>query len=156
MAELARLAAVIAVLGTAVVYGTDVFCALVQRPAVAAVDDRTLVAAMGNVHRFGDRRMPLPGAVGIVAAVASAVLAASVGRWAEAIAAAAAVGLLFAWLVLYVRISVPINRRLTAAAEAGETPADARALQSRWDRIINTRATIQGLVVAALCVSLLI
>ena len=77
MIDVARMAAVIAVLGTAVVYGTDVFCALVQRPAVAAIDDRALVAVMGNVHRYGDRRMPLPGAIGIVAAAASAVLAAS-------------------------------------------------------------------------------
>lgn len=46
-----RLFALIAVLGTAVVYGTDVFCAMVQRPALARVDDRVLVAVMGNLHR---------------------------------------------------------------------------------------------------------
>ena len=57
--------ALIAVLGTAVVYGTDVFCAMVQRPALAHVDDRALVAVMGNVHRYGDRRMPVPGVLGI-------------------------------------------------------------------------------------------
>ena len=34
-----RAAALIAVLGTAVVYGTDVFCAIVLRPALASVDD---------------------------------------------------------------------------------------------------------------------
>ena len=72
MIDLARIAALVAVLGTAVVYGTDVFCAMVQRPALAAVDDRALVAVMGNVHRYGDRRMPLPGVVGLVAAAASA------------------------------------------------------------------------------------
>jgi hypothetical protein len=44
MIDLAKMAAVIAVLGTAVVFGTDVFCALVQRPALAAADDRALVA----------------------------------------------------------------------------------------------------------------
>jgi hypothetical protein len=37
------MAAMIAVSGTAVVYGTDVFCAVVQRPALAAIDDRVLV-----------------------------------------------------------------------------------------------------------------
>ncbi len=57
----AKLFALIAVLGTAVVYGTDVFCAMVQRPALARVDDRALLAVMGNIHRYGDRRMPLPG-----------------------------------------------------------------------------------------------
>jgi hypothetical protein len=115
--DLAKLAALIAVLATAVVYGTDVFCAIVQRPALAAIDDRALVAVMGNVHRYGDRRMPIPGAVGIVAAAASVALAAVAGRWAEAIPAATAVALLLVWLVLYTRISAPINRQLSAAAK---------------------------------------
>lgn len=156
MIDVTRMAAVIAVLGTAVVYGTDVFCALVQRPAVAAIDDRALVAVMGNVHRYGDRRMPLAGAVGIVAAAASAVLAAGAGRWAGAISAATAVGLLLIWLALYARISAPINRQLSAAAKAGDTPSNARLLQERWDRIINARAIIQGLAVTALCLTLII
>jgi Domain of unknown function (DUF1772) len=151
-----RLAAVIAVLGTAVVYGTDMFCALVQRPALAGIDDRALVAVMGNVHRYGDRRLPFPGAVGLVAALACAVLAAGAGRWPEAISAATAVALLLVWLVLYTRVSAPINRQLSAAARAGETPANARALQNNWDRIINARAAIQGLAVAALCLALLV
>ena len=60
-----RAAALIAVLGTAVVYGTDVFCAIVLRPALALVDDRALVAVMGSVHRYGDRRMPVPGVLGV-------------------------------------------------------------------------------------------
>jgi hypothetical protein len=47
----AHIAALIAVLSTGVVYGTDAFCALVQRPALARVDDATLTAVMGNVHR---------------------------------------------------------------------------------------------------------
>ncbi|HEX4559854.1 MAG TPA: hypothetical protein VH166_11865, partial [Mycobacterium sp.] len=46
--------------------GTDVFCALVQRPALARVDDRALATVMGNVHRYGDRRMPIPGVLGII------------------------------------------------------------------------------------------
>lgn len=60
--DLAKIAALIAVLGTAVVYGTDVFCAMVQRPALSHVDDRALASVMGSVHLYGDRRMPLPGA----------------------------------------------------------------------------------------------
>jgi hypothetical protein len=125
--EAAKLAIVIALLGTAVIYGTDVFCALVQRPAVAAIDDRALVAVMGNVHRYRDRRLPVPGVIGIAAASLGAVLAASAGRWPEAIAAATAVALLLIWLALYVRISAPINRQLSAAATAGDTPVNARA-----------------------------
>jgi predicted ester cyclase len=54
---LPQLAALAAIAGTGVVYGSDVFCALVQRPALARVDDATLTAVMGNVHSFADRRM---------------------------------------------------------------------------------------------------
>lgn len=68
MTLLSQLAALAAVAGTGVVYGTDVFCALVQRPALARVDDAALTAVMGNVHRFADRRMPVPGIVGVAAA----------------------------------------------------------------------------------------
>jgi Domain of unknown function (DUF1772) len=153
--DLVRIAALAAVLAAAVVYGTDVFCAVVQRPALARVDDRALVAVMGNVHLYGDRRMPVPGALGIIAAAGSGALAALSGRWIAAGAAGTAVGLLLIWLVLYVRVSAPINRRLTAAANAGDVPPNARVLQSDWDRIITARAVLQGLAIAALCLALL-
>lgn len=156
MIELANILVVISVLATAVVYGTDVFCALVQRPALAAVDDHALVALMGNVHRYGDRRMPMPGVLGAVSAVAGAVLFAVAGRWAQTITAVCAVVLLLAWIALYLRVSAPINRRLTAAATSGQVPADARVLQSNWDGIINARAILQGLVLAALCLTLIV
>ena len=153
---MAHLFALIAVLGTAVVYGTDVFCALVQRPALAHVDDRVLLAVMGNVHRYGDRRMPIPGVIGIAAAVVSAVLAAASGRWPQVIAAGVALGLLVVWLALYLLVSAPINRQLTAASDQDDAAVDARALQQKWDSIITLRAVLQGLAVTALCTALLI
>jgi hypothetical protein len=151
----AKLLAVIAVLGTAVAYGTDVFCAMVQRPALARVDDRALLAVMGNIHRYGDRRMPLPGVIGLVSAAISAGLAAATGRWAPAGAAGIAVVLLVVWLVVYLRVSAPINRELTAAADQSAPATDARALQRNWDAVITARAVLQGLAVAALCATLL-
>lgn len=151
-----RAAALIAVLGTAVVYGTDVFCTIVLRPALALVDDRALVAVTGSVHRYGDRRMPVPGVFGVVATAVSAVLAAVAEHWAQAIAAAAALVLLLVWIVLYAQVSAPINRQLSAAADAGQTLPNARALQAKWDRIIGLRAILQGLALAALCVVLMI
>ena len=154
MTLLSQLAALAAIAGTGVVYGTDVFCALVQRPALARVDDATLTAVMGNVHRFADRRMPAPGILGVIAAAAAAGLAAAAGRTAASAAAAAAF-LLAGWVVLYLRISAPINRTLTAAADAHQTPFDACVLQRDWDRIIVPRAVLQGLAVVALCVSLI-
>ncbi|MGH9208034.1 MAG: DUF1772 domain-containing protein [Acidimicrobiales bacterium] len=155
MIELAKILALVSVLGTAVVYGTDVFCAVVQRPALAVVDDRALVAVMGNVHRYGDRRMPIPGVLGGVAAIASAAVFAVAGQWAQTITAALAVAILLAWIVLYVRVSAPINRQLTQAAASRQVPPNAHVLQSNWDRIINARAILQGLALTALCLTLI-
>ena len=155
MTLLAQLAALLAIVSTGIVYGTDAFCALVQRPALARVDDSALTAVMGNVHRYGDRRMPVPAIIGIIAAAAAA-LAAVAGQTAQSVAAGAAFVLWVGWMVLYLRISAPINRTFTAAADNHETPANARALQHDWDRIIVLRAVLQGLAVVALGVSLIV
>ncbi|MUL78520.1 DUF1772 domain-containing protein [Mycolicibacterium sp. CBMA 226] len=151
-----HLAAMIAVLGTGVVYGTDVFCAIVLRPALRSVDDGALVAVMGSVHKYGDRRMPVPGVLGILAAGVSAVLAAVGAHWAQAIGASVALVLLLVWLALYLRVSAPINRQLTAASDAGRELPNGRVLQAKWDQIIDARAILQGLAVAALCAALVI
>ena len=65
----AIIAALTGVLTAGIIYGTDVFCALVQRPALARLDDATMASVMGRVHEYGDRRLPLPGVIGILAAV---------------------------------------------------------------------------------------
>jgi hypothetical protein len=153
---IARVAALVAVLGTAVVYGTDVFCAIVLRPALATVDDGALVSVMGRVHRYGDRRMPVPGVLGIVGAAASAVLAALAGQWFGAAAAGVALVVLLVWLALYLTVSAPINRQLTTAAETGQALPNGRALQDKWDGIIGARAILQGIAVAALCTAVLL
>lgn len=151
----AHLAALLAVLATAVVYGTDVFCALVQRPALVRVDDATLTSVMGNVHRFGDRRLAVPGILGMIASAAAVVLATLAGRPVASATAGAALAVLVGWVLLYLRVSAPINRALTAAVDQHEPPANARALQRDWDRVIVPRAVLQGLAVAALCVNLI-
>lgn len=150
----ATLFAVIAVLGTGVVYGTDVFCAMVLRPALTRIDDRALLSVSGNIHRYGDRRMPVPGVLGVAAAAISAGFAAASGCWAQAGAAGAAVVVLLVWLLIYLRVSAPINRQLIAGADQPERPTDARALQRNWDEVITARAALQGLAVAALCLSM--
>lgn len=91
---------------------------------------------------------------GSAAAAAAAVTAAIAGRAAAAAAAAIAVAILAAWLIIYLRVSAPVNRTLTAAAKTGHVPSDARSLQDRWDRVIVTRAILQGIAVAALCAAL--
>jgi len=84
MTVLAQLLIAAALVATAVIYGTDVFAAIVLRPALAHVDDRTLTGATGYMHDYADRRLPVPGAIGLAAtvlgtAVAFAALAVELG-----------------------------------------------------------------------------
>jgi len=88
-----------------------VFCAIVQRPALAHVDDRALTSVMGRVHEYGDRRLPLPGAAGIIAAVLAAITAAIAGRAAAAAAAAVAAAAQAVWLIIYLRVAPPSTAR---------------------------------------------
>lgn len=145
---------IIAILGVAVIFGADVLAAVVLRPVYAGVDDRTLVQAVGRGHHFGDRRLPIAGILGVVFSAVTAVLAFVGQLWISAILASASLLLLAIWLILFARISKPINARLSSAALADDVPADARELQDRWESIINLRAVIQGAAVLLLCLVL--
>jgi hypothetical protein len=144
----------LAILANAVIYGTDVFGAIVLRPAIAAVDDRTLTQLLGHIHRIADRRFPAIGAAGLIAAMATAALAGASGHWVSAAAAALATLALVIFLAIYNRVSKPVNTALIAAALADRVPGDARQLQARWDSVINARVALQTLALAALCVAL--
>ena len=144
----------LAILANAVVYGTDIFGAIVLRPAVAAVDDRTLTQLLGHIHRVADRRFPVIGASGLITAVAMTSLAAASGRWVSAAAGGLATLSLTVFLVIYARISKPVNTALTAAAGADRGPDDARQLQARWDSVLDGRVVLQVLALVALCVGL--
>jgi hypothetical protein len=154
MRTLIEILASLAILANAVIYGTDVFGAIVLRPAIAAVDDRTLTQLLGHIHRIADRRFPAIGAAGLIAAMATAALAGASGHWVSAAAAALATLALVIFLAIYNRVSKPVNTALTAAALADRVPGDARQLQARWDSVINARLALQTLALAALCVAL--
>lgn len=156
MTTLGQVSIVISVLAVGVVYGTDVFCAIAIRPALALVDDRMLVSTMGRVHEFADRRMRVPGIVGPLSAGAGTVIVGIAGHARATIPGAVAVLVLAAWLVIYARISSPINAQLTEAARRGETPSGARQLQLRWDSVISARAGLQMLGILALCAALIV
>ena len=149
--------AALAALAAAVVYGTDMFAALALRPALAALDDDALTQAAGRIHQYADQRMPLPGAISILAAAASTLAAGIAGHPAQASLTGTALGALLVWLVLYMRIAAPINHELTRAAAAHEIPPNARAMQQRWDSIIDLRVALQttalALLVSALAVT---
>ncbi|MGW4729555.1 anthrone oxygenase family protein [Streptomyces shenzhenensis] len=152
MNTVADIAALVAVFGAAIIYGTDLFCALVLRPAASGASDASVADLLGRVHEYGDRRLPLPGVLSIIAtALAAAANDSTPARIGGAIALAA----LLLWLAIYLRISAPINKRLRAAAASHTVPADTRELQQRWDSVIWARALLQTIALAGLLVIIL-
>jgi len=154
MRTLIEIFAGLAILANPVIYGTDVFGAIVLRPAIAAVDDRTFTKLMGYVHRFADRRFPAINIGGLIAAAAVTALAAASEHWVSTTAGAVATLALIIFAAIYTLISKPINQALTAAAISDRVPDDARQLQARWDSVINLRVALQTLALAGLCVAL--
>jgi hypothetical protein len=134
-------------------YGVDIRVARGRRQRRTQLAERRRQRDRGVLGGEVQRAGAAEHALSVVAAVGSLALAALSGRWVAAGASATAIGLQLLWLVLYVRVSAPINRRPTAAATAGDVPPDARRLQNNWDRIIAPRAVLQGLIVVALCVA---
>jgi hypothetical protein len=47
-----------------------------------------------------------------------------------------------------------VNTEQTAAAQSGITPPNARALQEKWDSVINVRVALQAIAVAGLCAAI--
>jgi len=139
----------LALLSSGVVYGTDVFFALVARPALRRADEASLTQVLGQLHAVADARMPLFGATALLSTSA---LFFAAGGWPALpgrLALLALAGLL-TQLVAYVRVAQPVNKRQTAAARQHQTPPNARALQDRWDSVIGLRAGALTVAVAAL------
>ncbi len=57
-------------------------------------------------------------------------------------------------MVLFNRISLPINKDFIEAAKADRVPPGARQREQRWDSIINLRAALQGAVLLGFCLTL--
>ncbi|MGW5453626.1 DUF1772 domain-containing protein [Nocardia sp. NPDC003979] len=148
--------ATVAVLANAVVYGTDVCGAVIMRSVYRKLDDATVTVSAGWGHYYGDKRMPVIGAGGIVTAVLTLLIALLAGQLGAAVAAAITVAALFTWLALYVRIAKPINSQQTAAALSGIIPPNARALQNKWDSILKYRVALQFSAIAGLCAALIL
>lgn len=105
---------------------------------------------MGRVHKYGDRRLPIPGTVGITAAAIAAIASGLSGSVARTVVAGAALVALLVWSGLYLSVAAPINRVFIAAAHDHTTPNDTRSLQRRWDSVITARAVLTAAAVAGL------
>ncbi|MFD6351544.1 DUF1772 domain-containing protein [Nocardia tengchongensis] len=151
-----QIVATVAVLANAVVYGTDVCGAVIMRSVYRKLDDATVTISAGWGHYYGDKRMPVVGAGGVVTAVLTLVIALAAGKIGAAVAAGIAVAALLTWLAFYVRVAKPINTQQTAAAQSGVIPANARALQDKWDSILKYRVALQFIAIAGLCATLIL
>jgi hypothetical protein len=56
----------VALLSSGVVYGVDVFFALIARPALRRVDDASLTQVLGHLHAVADACMPLFGVTALL------------------------------------------------------------------------------------------
>jgi hypothetical protein len=146
MNETTTVAAVVGIAAAAVIYGTDAFCALVLRPAAAKASESSVADLIGHIHEYGDRRLPVPGVISVIAA--ALVTAIGGDHAATRIGGAVALVALLAWLLIYARISAPINKKLRAAAASHTVPADTRQLQQRWDSVIWARTVLQTIALA--------
>ena len=144
----------LAILANAVIYGTDVFGAIVQRPAIAAVDDRTLTQSLGQIHRVADRRLKVITIGGLITAIATTALAAAGGHWVSTAGGAVAALAVIVFIAIYTQVAKPVNTALTAAALADRVPGNVRELQARWDSVINGRVALQAVALVGLCVAL--
>ncbi|MGI4821178.1 MAG: hypothetical protein ACRYFV_08190 [Janthinobacterium lividum] len=139
----------LALLSTGVVYGTDVFFALVARTALRRADEASLTRVLGHLHAVADVRMPLVGATALLSTAGLALAAGGWGTLPGGLALLALVGLL-TQLTAYLRVAQAVNRAQTAAAQQDIIPPDARALQTRWDSVIVLRAGALTLAMLAL------
>ncbi|WP_107657730.1 DUF1772 domain-containing protein [Nocardia suismassiliense] len=151
-----QIIAAIAVLANAVVYGTDVCGAVIMRSVYRKLDDATVTVSAGWGHYYGDKRMPVVGAGGVVTAVLTLLIAILAGQAGAAVAAGITVAAPLTWPAPYVRIAKPINSQQTAAAPSGIIPPNARALPDKWDSLLKYRVPLQFIAIAGLCAALIL
>jgi hypothetical protein len=127
------------------------FFLTVGRPALRLASQSAATEVMGFVHLFGDARMPIWGVLAILSNLLLALFSRSGHRgfyWLS-------LSVLILFVVIYDRLSKPINRLQTEAAKMGGRLDSARALQASWDRSLMMRVPLLAVSMLAQCVALL-
>jgi len=145
---------IIAVLSTGIVYGTDVFFALIVKKAVKKSDDSSIADLIGWIHLTADKRMPSIGITSIVSSVLFICLngLTDTPGW---LASTAVVSLL-GHLTIYLTFSKPINSDMSLAARDKIKLHNIRALQQKWDSVISIRAILLTIAMISLLISITI
>ncbi len=134
------------ILSTAVVFGTDMFFLTVGRPALRLASPAAGTEVMGFFHFYGDARMPIWGVLAILSNLLLGLLTRGGHRGVYLLS----VSVLILFVVLYNRLSKPINRLQT-----GGRLDNARELQSSWDRSVMIRTPLFVVSLIAQCLALL-
>jgi hypothetical protein len=106
---------------------------------------------MGFPHMFSDAWMPIWGVSAIFSNLLLAVFSKSGRRWFYF----ASLLMLILFVIIYDRLSKPINRLQTEAARAGERLDNGRELQTSWDRSVMIRTPLLVVSLLAQCLVLL-
>jgi hypothetical protein len=145
---------IIAVLSTGIVYGTDVFFALIVKKAVKKSDDSSIADLIGWIHLIADKRMPPIG----IASLLSSVLFICLNGLTDTPGwlALTAVASLLGHLTIYLTFSKPINSDMSLAARDKIKLHNIRALQQKWDSVISIRAILLTIAMISLLISITI
>jgi Domain of unknown function (DUF1772) len=141
----------VGILSTAVVCGTDMFFLTIGRPALRLASPSAGTEVMGFLHMFADARMPIWGISAILSNLLLVVFSTS-GRWFYL----ASLLMLILFVIIYNRLSKPINRLQTEAARTGERLDNGRELQASWDISVMIRVPLLVVSLLAQCLVLLI
>src|SRR5262249_10913696 len=140
------------IFSTAVVLGTDMFFLTIGRPALRLASPSAGTEIMGFFHLFADARMPIWGVSATLCNLLLAVFSRSEQRWFYL----ASLLMLILFVVIYARLSKPINQIQTEAAKAGKSLNNARELQASWDRSLIIRVPLLVVSLLAQCLVLLL
>jgi hypothetical protein len=143
---------IVGILSTAVIWGTDIFFFTIGRPALRLATPDAVTEVMGFLHMFADARMPIWGAAAILSNLLLVLFSSTGQRWLYVVSL---LTLLF-FLVVYNRLSKPINRLQTEAAKSGRGLDNARELQAAWNRSLLFRVPLLAISLLAQCLVLLI
>lgn len=145
---LANALLILSILSSGVVYGTDMFFAVVGRPALAASNEAAIANVMGHLHQTADIRMPVFGFLGIVATLAFAIASqlGTAASWLSLVALAA----LLTQLSLYMTVAKPVNQKMKEALKSGHVPDSTRDRQNQWDSVIIGRALAMTIAIGCL------
>jgi hypothetical protein len=142
----------VGILSTAVVYGTDMFFLTIGRPALRLASPSAGTEVMGFFHMFADARMSVWGVLAILSNFLLAVFSRSGQHWFYF----ASLLMLILFVVIYARLSKPINQIQTEAAKNRASLDNGRELQASWDRVLIIRVPLLVVSLLAQCLVLLV